>query len=501
MRTRSTLRASGLPLVVAALCCAWLASCVGVSVRRISTNVSSRSGDAADQAPGNPRALRKGALRVGVLCLEGVYNSELIAPIDVFDHVRFHDKPGMDVFTVGRERGWITSFEGLRIWCDYGLDEAPRIDVLVVPSAEHSMTRDLEDRRLIAWIKARGGRARYVLSVCDGAFPLAEAGLLDGVRCTTFPGDLSAFRKRYPQLDAVDDVSFVAHGRFVTGVGGAKSYDPAMFVVEAIYGKKVAEGVGRGMVIDWNLEGVAHTLVAEASMKHSAATRPKCYLPGERIDESVQVQDANGKRVSLRDILAAKACKGVLLFLVAGAEGKPGRKRGGLWCEDSFNDLPLLRHLRLDYEAKGVRFVAVCCPPVYHEEEFGYDSGAFLTKADDDAVYERNRRLFVERSLALRSDDVLPFDEIYFDPRFRLLANKKRGEASVGVRPDWQGRFKWHRDTQTYGTPTLWVLTPDGEVFGDPFTMNVYESEGRRLRYTARSVGTRLDRLVSRKTR
>ena len=74
--------------------------------------------------------------------------------------MRFHSKPGMDVFTVGRTRGWITSFEGLRVWCDYGLDDAPRIDVLVVPSAEHSMTSDLKDRRLIAWIKgARKSRA------------------------------------------------------------------------------------------------------------------------------------------------------------------------------------------------------------------------------------------------------------------------------------------------------------------------------------------------------
>ena len=110
----------------------------------------------------------------------------------------------------------------------------------------------------------------------------------------------------------------------------------------------------------------------------------------------------------------------------------------------------------------------------------------------------RNRRRFVRRTLQLQEDDVLPFEQLFFDPRFRLLANPGRGEPSelAGPRPSWQGRFKYYRDTQAYGTPTLWVLTPDLRVHGEPFYMNVYESEGREIRYTARDVSARLERLL-----
>ena len=66
----------------------------------------------------------------------------------------------------------------------------------------------------------------------------------------------------------------------------------------------------------------------------------------------------------------------------------------------------------------------------------------------------------------------------------------------VEGRPSWQGRFKWYQDTQTYGTPTLWILKPDLTVYGTPFFMNVYESSGRKIRYTARDVSARLERLL-----
>ena len=106
-------------------------------------------------------------LNVGFLVLEGVYNSELIAPLDIFHHTVFHTKPGMRVFTVGRTAATVTTFEGLRIGVDYALEDAPTIDVLVVPSAVNNMDSDLEDERLIDWVRARGRSARHVVSLCD----------------------------------------------------------------------------------------------------------------------------------------------------------------------------------------------------------------------------------------------------------------------------------------------------------------------------------------------
>lgn len=199
---------------------------------------------------------------VGFLVVDGVYNSELMAPWDVFQHTIFHTEPGMRVVLVAPTRDVVTSFEGLRLLPDHGFADVPELDVLVVPSCEHSMDSDLENEALIAWVADVGGRADFVVSLCDGAFVLAEAGLLDGLRCTTFPSDIPAFRERFGATEVVEGVSFVHDGRAITSAGGAKSYDPAMYLCELLYGPEVVRGIGGGLLIDWDVEQVPHVAPA-----------------------------------------------------------------------------------------------------------------------------------------------------------------------------------------------------------------------------------------------
>jgi transcriptional regulator GlxA family with amidase domain len=199
---------------------------------------------------------------VAFLMLEGVYNTELMAPFDVIHHVMFHDEKPPRVFTVALSEGPVTTFEGLRITPDYTLENAPPIDVLVVPSAKNNMGSDLLNARLIRWVAETGKKARHVISLCDGAFVLAEAGLLDGVRATTFPGDQDAFEKKYPKVNLVRNVSFVDAGHALTSVGGARSYDVAMYFVEKVYGAKAVKAIGTGLVIDWDLAKVPHEIAA-----------------------------------------------------------------------------------------------------------------------------------------------------------------------------------------------------------------------------------------------
>ena len=113
------------------------------------------------------------------------------------------------------------------------------------------MDSDLEDERLIGWVREVGARARFVVSACDGAFVLAEAGLLDGRRATTFPSDQDAFAARYPAVGLEREPSVVHDGPAITSQGGARSYDPAMYLVDHLYGEEVARRVGRGLLIPW----------------------------------------------------------------------------------------------------------------------------------------------------------------------------------------------------------------------------------------------------------
>jgi len=188
---------------------------------------------------------------VGFLVLDHVYNSELMAPYDVFHHTVFHTKPGMKVFTVSLDGKSITTYEGLRIATDYSIANAPAIDVLVIPSAEHNMDSDLKNTELKNFVTSTATKASYVVTLCDGAFILANTGLLNGKKATTFPTDVAAFRKLFPQVHTQEGYSFVHDGKFLTSQGGARSYDVAMYLVDLLYGEKVAAGVGKGLVLPW----------------------------------------------------------------------------------------------------------------------------------------------------------------------------------------------------------------------------------------------------------
>ncbi|WP_421874912.1 DJ-1/PfpI family protein [Marinoscillum sp.] len=197
------------------------------------------------------------------LIIDGVYNSELMAPYDIFQHTIFHTEGGIQVFTVAPTRDTLTTFEGLKLIPDYGFltDSIPDIDILIVPSAEHSMDTDLENEELITFVKNAGEQADYVMSLCDGAFLLAKAGLVDGHESTTFPTDITRYREMYPQLTVHEKVSFVHDHNLITSAGGAKSYDPALYLVHLLYGEKVAKGVGKGLVIDWDVNDYEFAIV------------------------------------------------------------------------------------------------------------------------------------------------------------------------------------------------------------------------------------------------
>lgn len=202
---------------------------------------------------------------VAFLIMNGTFNTELTAPMDIFHHTKFRDeiKP-MSVFTVANTTDAITTFEGLKILPDFNYTEnIPRIDILVIPAAEHNLDSDLSDSTLIQFVRKTGLKAEFVISHCDGAFVLAKTGLLNGRVSTTFPGDIDAYKKMYPDLEVREDLVFVRDGKFITSAGGAKSFEASLYLCEHLYGKIIADQLAKGMVIDWDLDQVPLEIIEQ----------------------------------------------------------------------------------------------------------------------------------------------------------------------------------------------------------------------------------------------
>lgn len=196
---------------------------------------------------------------VAFLIMDGVYNTEFTAPYDIFQHTQYRENiKAMNTFTVANTLDPITTFEGVRILpdFDYTKDSLPRIDILVVPSAEHHLDTDLKDSIMIDFVKQVDKDALYMTSHCDGAFVLAQAALLNDVVSTTFPSDIEKYRDMFPKLSVKDSVLFVHDGKYITSAGGAKSFEAALYLCEHLYGAEIAKSLAKGLVIDWDLENV-----------------------------------------------------------------------------------------------------------------------------------------------------------------------------------------------------------------------------------------------------
>ena len=196
---------------------------------------------------------------VAFLIMDGVFNTELTAPFDIFQHTIFRKNiKAMNVFLVADTHHPVVSFEGIRLLPDFNYlkDEMPKFDILVVPSAEHHLDSDLENEAMLNFVKFVAKDAEFVTSHCDGAFVLAKAGLLDEVASTTFPSDIPKYKEMFPKLDVRDEVLFVHDGKFITSAGGAKSFEAALYLCEHLYGKEIAKSLAGGLVIDWKLEEV-----------------------------------------------------------------------------------------------------------------------------------------------------------------------------------------------------------------------------------------------------
>ena len=212
---------------------------------------ASPAGPALPRVPPPADLPRDRPLRAAILVVQGTHGTELIAAQTVLQRTVQHTRPGIDVFTVSPDGAPVRTLEGLELDPRHGFGDAPAIDVLVVPGAERSRDGDLGDEALIGWLARTGQKARYVVALGHGAFPLAKAGVLQGRLATTFAGDQDAFARMFPKQELRRGVSFVHDGPALTSVGGTRSYDAALYLVDHLFGEDVALQVATGLFLPW----------------------------------------------------------------------------------------------------------------------------------------------------------------------------------------------------------------------------------------------------------
>jgi transcriptional regulator GlxA family with amidase domain len=123
-----------------------------------------------------------------------------------------------------------------------------RIDTLLVPGGTGAAAA-YDDERLIEFVREAAARSRRVASVCTGAFLLARAGLLDGLRATTHWAGCAELARRHPEVEVDPEPIFVRDGDVITSAGVTAGMDLALAMVEEDLGREIALEAARWLVL------------------------------------------------------------------------------------------------------------------------------------------------------------------------------------------------------------------------------------------------------------
>ncbi len=199
---------------------------------------------------------------VAILLFPGVQIIDYTGPWEVLGHASVNGEPAFHMYTVSDATDPITTSMGMSVNPTFRFGQEPKPDLIVVPGG--NVGPQLENPAVIRWLRERAQGAELVLSVCNGAFFLAKAGLLDGLEATTFAGLIDELKAAAPKTRVVTDRRFVDNGKIITAAGLSAGIDGALHVIERICGKGVAQVAAVSLEYDWRPDsGYARASLAD----------------------------------------------------------------------------------------------------------------------------------------------------------------------------------------------------------------------------------------------
>jgi putative intracellular protease/amidase len=205
----------------------------------------------------------KPKLNVAILIFEGVQIIDYTGPYEVLGSWRKRN-----VYTVAEKSDAITTNMGMRVVPNYTFANQPRPDILIIPGG--GVKQHLDNPAVIKWIQESAAQAKYVMSVCNGAFFLAKAGLLNGLEATTTAGLIESLKRAAPKTKVVTDKRFVDNGKIITAAGLSAGIDGALHLIEKLDGKGWAQVIAYGIEYNWQPDsGFARAALADMVLPSS----------------------------------------------------------------------------------------------------------------------------------------------------------------------------------------------------------------------------------------
>jgi transcriptional regulator GlxA family with amidase domain len=179
----------------------------------------------------------QGTIPVAFPISHGAVIIDFCGPWEVFNSARIpgRQRGVFQTYTVAETLEPITASGGMQIVPNYTFETAPAPKVVVIPAQSGGTAA------MLKWIRTVTKSTDVTMSVCVGAFILAETGLLSGRSATTFHEAYARFEARYPDIHLKRGARFVEDGNLASAGGLSSGIDLAVRVIERYFGREAAD--------------------------------------------------------------------------------------------------------------------------------------------------------------------------------------------------------------------------------------------------------------------
>jgi len=224
--------------------------------------------------------------RIAFVVFDRALGLNLNGPAEVFGSANHLLGGGYDLQVLSEAGGLIRTSAGIAVDTrPLGAFDPSRLDTLIVVGGEGAADFTA-DAPLIGWIRQAARTARRVCSICNGAFLLAAAGLLDGRRAVTHWCEVATLQARHPKVTVELDPIYLRDGPVWTSAGMSAGIDLALALVEDDHGRRVSLAVAKELVVFLRRSGgqAQFSGALAAQTRLGAADSRLAELPGWIMD-------------------------------------------------------------------------------------------------------------------------------------------------------------------------------------------------------------------------
>ncbi len=177
---------------------------------------------------------------LGILLFPNFETLDVFGPLQMFGMLP--DK--INIVMISQHQGLVKSAQGQSVMTEFNWHNAPHLDLLLIPGGMGTR-KEINNQKLLDWIKSRSANTEILLSVCTGAALLAKAGVLNGHKATTNKLAFNWVTEQSTNVSWIKKARWVDDGQIITSSGISAGIDMSLHVISRLFGGAIRDEIAR----------------------------------------------------------------------------------------------------------------------------------------------------------------------------------------------------------------------------------------------------------------